>query len=145
MKKVEFEGRGIKVGHWSDPIYSNIDVMYDKKVGYFVRSRTPGEVEVLEDGDDFLRIGGEDPSYMKKKESEWKTRDRELCEKVYRATLKYMENCETPGVQVVVKNVKGRDGRVYDMYRTFKREEYFDGHVWEYIDIYFKLARKEEN
>lgn len=84
MKKVVFEGRGIKVGHWSDPIYSGIDV--------------------------------------------WKTRDRELCEKVYRATLKYMDYCETPGVQVVVKNVKGRDG-----------------HVWEYIDIFFRLARKEEN
>lgn len=144
MKKVIFEGRGIKVGHWSDPIYSNIDVMYDKKVGYFVRSRTPGEVEVLEEGDDFLRIG-ENPSYMVKPVSEWKTRDSKLCNKVYKATLKYMDNCEIPGVQIVVKNVKGRDGRVYDMYRTFKREEYFDGHVFEYIDIYFKLAGKEGN
>ena len=90
MKKVVFEGRGIKVGVWKDPIYSGIDVKYDKNIGYFVCSRTPG-------------------------------------------------------VQVVVKNVKGRDGRVYDMYRTFKREEYFEGHVFEYIDIYFKLARKEEN
>ena len=144
MKKVEFEGRGIKVGHWSDPIYSGIDVMYDKNIGYFVRSRTPGEVEVLEDGDDFLRIG-ENPSYMVKPVSEWKTRDSKLCNKVYKATLKYMDNCEVPGVQIVVKNVKGRDGRVYDMYRTFKREEYFDGHVFEYIDIFFRLARKEEN
>lgn len=144
MKKVVFEGRGIRVGHWSDPIYSGIDVMYDKNIGYFVRSRTPGEVEVLEDGDDFLRIG-ETPSYMVKPVSEWKTRDSKLCNKVYKATLKYMNNCEIPGVQVVVKNVKGRDGRVYDMYRTFKREEYDDGHVWEYIDIFFRLARKEEN
>ena len=144
MKKVVFEGRGIKVGVWKDPIYSGIDVKYDKNIGYFVCSRTPGEVEVLEDGDDFLRIG-ENPSYMVKPVSEWKARDRELCDKVYKATLKYMDYCETPGVQVVVKNVKGRDGRVYDMYRTFKREEYFEGHVFEYIDIYFKLARKEEN
>ena len=144
MKKVVFEGRGIKVGHWCDPIYSNIDVMYDKKVGYFVRSRTPGEVEVLEDGDDFLRIGGK-PSYMVKSVWDWKTRDRKLCNKVYKATMKYMNNCEISGVQVVVKNVKGRDGRVYDMYRTFKKEEYDDGNVWEYIDIYFKLAGKEEN
>ena len=135
--------KGIVVGHLSDPVYSGIDVLYNKSIGFYVR-RGCDEIDVLDSDDDFLRIS-ERPSYMTKRESDWMARDRELCENVYRATLKYMDYCETPGVQIVVRNVVGRDGRVYDMYRTFKREEYFDGNVFEYIDIFFKLAKKEDN
>ena len=135
--------KGIVVGHLSDPIYSGIDVLYNKNIGFYVR-RGCDEIDVLDSDDDFLRIS-ERPSYMVKRESDWMARDRELCEKVYRATLKYMDYCETPGVQVVVRNVVGRDGRVYDMYRTFVREEYDNDISFEYIKIFYKLAKKEDN
>lgn len=135
--------KGIVVGHLSDPIYSGIDVLYNKSIGFYVR-RGCDEIDVLDSDDDFLRIS-ERPSYMTKKESSWMTRDNELANRVYRATLRYMDYPETPGVQIVVRNVVGRDGRVYDMYRTFVREEYDNDFSFEYIKVFYKLAKKEDN